>query len=258
MDDNSSYEKIFKNNRQLEGIIKKSAVNDVRVQLISRVDTNVVNGIVRAVKELVANTIIIGWSGKALNEDDIRARSLEKLLNYTHTTVLASKLITPLSLTDKIIATFPKNSELEIGFERSVATISQLAANTKSSLLVIAPLITLESFRKILKVNKTSIQVSYLSYTDPNDCCTIADTAKENDMFLFVNARNKSISCDLVYENIVHQLVKKHNTKNIIMMYPEQNPVAEPDTASNLDVLEASIIMENLARLNKISKIFKK
>lgn len=258
MDDDSSYEKIFKSNKQLEGLVKKAAINDVRLQLISRVDTNVVNGVVRAIKELVVNTVIIGWSGKIINSEDIKKYSLEKLLNSTNTTLLVSKILNPIALVSTILVMFPKNAELEIGFERSVVSIWQLASNTKASLLVAAPLASLESFRNIVKKIKYGIQVSYISYADVNDCLKIAETAGKNDMFICVSARNKSLSSNLLYQNVVYHIIKKYTEHNIILMYPEQNPVAEPETVSNSDVLEASMIMENIARLNKISKIFKK
>ncbi len=64
------------NSRNMERAIKHAASTETKVQLLTRVDLNMTNGVARAVKEILISDVIIEWDEKAGSTTDMLFNSL--------------------------------------------------------------------------------------------------------------------------------------------------------------------------------------
>src|SRR5688572_27858256 len=118
-DDESARKKVLLNNKNMERAIKHAANTETRVQLLNRVDLNMVNGVVRAVKELVISDVVIEWDERSESTTDFLFNRLfgtatHNILDSTWETVYVCRLIHPVSTTQKIVLALTKNAEYEI------------------------------------------------------------------------------------------------------------------------------------------------
>ena len=68
-DDGDTKGKVLLNRKKLEKAIKHGAETDTRVQLMTRVDLNLSNGVARVVKERLSTDVIIQWEEKTRQYD---------------------------------------------------------------------------------------------------------------------------------------------------------------------------------------------
>ena len=66
-DEDDVKRKVLMSNKSMERAIKHAANTETRVQLLTRVDLNMVNGVARAVKELVISDVVVEWDEKSPN-----------------------------------------------------------------------------------------------------------------------------------------------------------------------------------------------
>lgn len=124
--------------RLLTDAVMRIAAADVPVIPITRVDENVASGVVRAVKELLITTIVIGWSGRGAPSRFVFGSVLDELLSRSQEMVLVSKIDGPLNTVSRLVALIPPDVEREPGFDQSLKAVKQLATQVGSGLIMVA------------------------------------------------------------------------------------------------------------------------
>ncbi|HOW99909.1 MAG TPA: cation:proton antiporter, partial [Deltaproteobacteria bacterium] len=76
----------------LGNAVVHAAAVDVPVRPETRIDTDIAAGIVRAVKELRASCVIIGWNFRAVEPHVVFSTVLDQLLNQTFQLLLVCKI----------------------------------------------------------------------------------------------------------------------------------------------------------------------
>jgi Kef-type K+ transport system membrane component KefB len=258
-DSSSPEEVILKNYVQLKDLITKAQQNNMRVQLISRVDTSIADGIARAIKEILANCVIIGWSGKSSVTESIIGSQLDSLLNITNTMILVTRLTKKLNDTKSVKIIIPKNSELEIGYHNCITLIYQLVNHLNCPVYFIGFEKSLFRINSYLKKFSINMKVNFSPIVSYRELLRCQNDISENDLCLVINSRGKGISYSSDYNDYLHQIIKNLVEHNIIILYPEQSSVFLPDIVyTNPDVLDTSLISNNITLYNKMKRYFRK
>ncbi len=256
-DTDNTEEVILKSYIQLKDLIKKAQQSSIRVQIISRVDTSIAEGIARAIRETLANCVIIGWSGKTSVRESIVGSKLDSLLNITNTMILVTRLTENLNNTKTVRVILPQNAELEIGFQSCIFMISQLVTHVNCHIAFIGFEKTLLSINSYLKRMQISMKTSFSPIVSYRELLRCQKDINDNDLCVIVNSRGKGISYNSDYNDSLYQVIKSIGQHNSIIVYPEQSSVFSPDTVlTNPDVLDTSLISDNISIFNKIKKLF--
>lgn len=220
----------------------------VKMQVISRMDTSVTDGISRAIREILASCVIIGWSNKANLFGSLNNKQLEQLLNISNTTILVTKITHPINLTKSIRVFVPENAFLEIGFTTWMALIVQLSRNIGANVHFYGFESTLTNIINYIKYSK--LQFSYIStaITSYQDLIAYTTSFSDLDFLIVINSRPKGISYNSTYSIAFNRAIRQFKEQNVIVLFPEQSSVYSPDLMySNSDVLDASLIDENIS-----------
>ncbi|MBC7946872.1 MAG: cation:proton antiporter, partial [Chitinophagaceae bacterium] len=176
-------EKVLLSNKNMERAIKHAANTETRVQLLTRVDLNMTNGIARAVKEMLISDVIIEWDEKTGSPTDLLFNSLfgsasRNILDSTWETVYVCKLHHPINTTKKIVLAIPANAEYEIGFKHWIKKIVMLSKQVGAKLLVCCTSETRVALKRELKINRSFVETVFQPFEDMGDFLVLAREIK--------------------------------------------------------------------------------
>jgi hypothetical protein len=262
-DEDHVKEKVLLSNKNMEQAIRHAASTETRVQLLTRVDLNMTNGVARAVKEMLISDVIIEWDEKSTSTTDILFNSLfgtatRNILDSTWETVYVCRMNHPLSITKKIVIALTKNAEYEIGFKHWVKKIIMLSRQLGAKLQVCGTSETRIAFQKEVKNNKSGVEISYRPFEDVEDFLILSREIKSDDLIVAVSARKGTLSYHSYMDNLPSKLTKHFPANNFILLYPEQKQAEVLESGMQSQDLTLTPIQEQIDNLNKLGKAVKK
>lgn len=191
-------------------------------QLITRIDVNVIDGILRSVKELGITKILIGWNGKTTPIDKLFGTMLDRLLRKTNKLILVCKLENNLPLTGDFRVFLPARVEQETGFVDMVDTIRNIAIHANRKAYFYGNRASVKAIKILTEEDSFAIGLYENDISDYFFKRLSEDHLPANDMFLFVKARKYTLSYSRLmdrYPKIIERYFCHHN---LALIYPEQ------------------------------------
>lgn len=257
-DDDDAKEKIFLANKMMEKAIKHASLTETTVQIVSRIDLNIAEGIARAIRELLISEIIIGWHGKNTATEMIFGNVLDSLLDKTDQMILVSKIIHPLNTIKKILVLVPPNAELEKGFSRWIKSVIILSKQTGSDLYFYGGKDSLDRLKNVMAITKSVVNANYCFFEGWDDFLILSRNINKDDLFILISARRGTISYSLSLDNIPKALSKHFEEYSFLIIYPEQFNEDPENRNLQLDGMLTSPIEEDIQRINKFGKSIRK
>lgn len=263
-DDNEANEIVSKNSKVLENAFNHISAGETKVQMVTRIDLNIASGIARAIKEKMITTVVMGSPGKSSAANKLFGNVLDNLISYTEQSIWVCHFQVSINELKKVLIFIPENAQLEKGFNRWLKTIQTLSRKTRIKLEFHGDALTLKEIKKVFKLPKIIFPASYHIFERWEEFNLIASQQTgQSVLFIVIHARPGTVSYNVQTNDIVHKLThNEEETKNFIVVYPEQNTVVLDDTDYQLAGIHTSPIQENLERLSvmgkSISKAFRK
>ena len=223
-DGKESAEKNSLNKKMMNKALQHSSATNQLFEPITRIDLNIVDGMLRAIKELMITKVIIGWHGKATPLDIIFGTILDKLLAKTDKMILVSKMLSATELISGVHVIIPDNIDQEKGYFNLIKTIRNVSKHLNQTPVIYS---NGEQIAKIQNlIDKKSIKLNIKPARikiDQNFYNNFKESIKENDLIVFVCSRKHSISYQKTLEGLPRTINKYYHENNIIMIYPEQS-----------------------------------
>ncbi|MGM0532662.1 MAG: cation:proton antiporter, partial [Bacteroidota bacterium] len=221
-DDHRAYEKIQNYSNMLEMAKEHASSTNHFAKIITRVDTNVADGISKAIKELGINKVVLGWHQKTPTRDFFFGSLLNNLLQKTGRTVYVTRLISPANLINKIHVLMPANTEYEAGFYEWVSDICDISTHTASQMIYWGHQQTHETIEQFLSHIKKEFDVVYRTGNFVHMLNVISRKLQKEDLLVVVKARKHTLSYNKDIRQIPDQLDELFPNTNIVVVYPEQ------------------------------------
>jgi Kef-type K+ transport system membrane component KefB len=221
-DDDEAKEKIALINKSFEKAIKQASATENQLNVLTRVDLNVANGISRAIKEKIINKIIIGWNAKITTTNRVFGSVLDSLLRKTEQSVIVSKIVFNLSTVKRFIVVVPKNAQYETGFIGWIQTIRFLAQQTGEKVRFFGNDMTLNAIKALIQDTKPHIKTDYNIFEKMEDFLVLSRDINKNDLIIIISARKGSLSYDSTLDKVPQHLSTYFVENNFLIIYPEQ------------------------------------
>lgn len=261
-DEDDLKEKLDQTQKNMELAIKHASSTETRVQLVNRIDLNMVNGLSRAIKELAISDLVIEWDDKSGSTTDFIFNRLfgtatNNILDSIWETVYICRLQQPLNTTQKIVLVLTRNAEYEIGFGHWVKKVARLARQVNAKIMVCSTPETYTSFQQEIKNTRSSVESSFRPFEEVEDFLVLSREIKKDDLIIMVNARKGTISYHSYMDSIPSKLIRHFEFNSFLVIYPEQK---QSDTESGMQSQDLALapIQEQIDNLNKIGKAVKK
>lgn len=225
-DDEDVQQRVAASYMMLEKAIKHASATETAVQVVSRVDLNVANGISRAIKELMITEVIIGWNAQINTQQRIFGSVLDHLLQTSRQMVLVTRLAYPINVTRRIIVVIPPNAEFETGFSRWLRTLTTLSKQAGARIIFYASSGAIERMEPTVEAAKPAVEAAYHLFTDWEDFLILAREVAEMDLLVVVSARPGSVSYNKYLDAIPRKLAQHFQSSSFVIIYPEQNAIS--------------------------------
>ena len=248
-DEQTSTEQILRNYYRLQQAKRNYESLDYKVQFETRVENSIVEGISRAIKELLINCVVIGWSFRANLIGSITNSTLEHLLGQTNAAIFVSRLSGNLSLSNTIRVFVPANAEFEYGCSGWISSIVSMCNHFSSNLEFVGYEATLNQIAGYLKRIGSTVPVTYSYITSYEGLYLTISETSPLDTVVVIGARAKSVSFNSGYVTSFYRGVRRFSG-NVILVFPEENSILSTGCESiTKDVLSGSFIEDNLSLL---------
>lgn len=221
-DEAGAEDKVQFYSNMLEAAKEHAAATDQFAKIITRVDTNVADGISRAIKELMANKVVLGWHDKTPTKDFFFGSLLSNLLTKTGKTIYVTRINSPVNLINKIHVLMPPNAEYEMGFYEWLSDICDICIHTHGQMVFWGYNNTQMWIQHYLDKQSKSFDVVYHNAKCVEMLDVLSDKIEEEDLLVVVKARKGTISYSRDMKQIPEKLDHHFDKNNIVVVYPEQ------------------------------------
>lgn len=210
--------------KMLSHAVVHAAAAERKVSPITRVDLNIANGIVRAIKDLRISHVVIGWNGETSTRDKIFGSVLDLLLKQTDELIMVCKIDLPINTTKRVILLIPPYIQLEPGFSNAMVSIQKLIQESGAKAILCAMNQNREFISKIMSDVEPKVTPNALEIQNWNEVFHggMVDI-KEDDLIVFMSSREGGISWQYEYRNLPRQIASNYPKNNFIIMYPSEN-----------------------------------
>lgn len=207
--------------KKIEKLLE-SLHSDVPFEIISRIDNNVTNGIVRAADELVATTIIIGWNKSNTPFQSLFGSVLKNLLKKSEHMIVVLK--TPLTFRDirKIYLYCPANAQYEKGFYLWIDSLKILIRKLQVKVFVYCE--SEQTLEAVSYYVRDGSESKYFIVSKQGSAPLLSGSMSKssNELMIFVQSRKNAISYTKSYNHSVKAVINSSDISNAVIIYPEQ------------------------------------
>jgi Kef-type K+ transport system membrane component KefB len=215
------------NKKKITEITNDKYSKDIIFNPISRIDINPTAGINRALKELTATMLILGWTGKNIGRGYILGKNADSLLEQNDMQTVICHTNKPLNFFKNIVVKVPENANFEKGFSKWMHHIHNLASNTSLPVTFICSDVMIENIKTFCNSNLKELQPNYISENTTAKKLDYIENLDPTSLLVVLFAHPQSISFDAHSENVIKTLKNKEAYLNFIVIVPEQYSIGD-------------------------------
>ncbi len=230
-DEENTEAQLLSTNKMLEKAILHASATDHEVQLVSRIDMNTANGILRAARELLISNIIIGWNAKITTREMIFGSVLDNVLANSYQMLMVCKLMHPINTFTNVKVAVPPNAELEKGFGPWVNMLNNFARQIGANLVFYSNTTSRQRLEEVMVRFKSSVKVSYEHFDQwDRNFSGLSEKTSKDDLLFVISARSSTLSYKSYLDKIPKFLSKYYTDNSFVIVYPEQRTEAGEPT----------------------------
>jgi len=211
-------EQVAKSEHMLQQTIS-SCSEDIAIVPTIRIDSNPADGILRAVSELQAKTVIIGWGGESVGAF-IFGTILEQLLKRCGQRILVFKPAHPLNTAKRTILCLPPFVERLPGFDETIQDFKRFAKQIGTNLQVVGIEFGFSSMQKRIKQVYPQIPTSFISKASLQEIRMFLSSCSSDDVIVLFSAREGTVAWQPGLAHLPGAIAKNSPQSNIIVVYP--------------------------------------
>lgn len=208
--------------RLLERLEQQASASEVKIQKQVRLATNIANGIKHAFREYSGSEIIMGMHVHTGVNPKFWGDFIQSLYNGLNRQIILSRFVQPLNTLRRIQVVVPSRAEFEPGFHRWLERLSRLAENLDCRIQFHGRNESLELIREFINNLHHGVRAEYTFMAHWNELPQIAETIKEDHLFVVITARKGTISYKNALERLPNELMKHFAGKNLMIIFPDQ------------------------------------
>ncbi len=223
MDDAEGDTRLAAGERLLERATQTAASADVRMQVQSRLATNIANGIKHAFMENRASEIIMGLHRQRDRGDSFWGSYAQDLVAEIPRQVMLCRLSQPLETLRAIHVAVPSRVEFEPGFYRWVERLCRLAAALGCRIAFHGRQDTTELIRQYATARHPQLRADYPVMEHWKELTALESKVNADDLFVVITARKGTISYKATFELLPRELTQCFAHCSLIVVYPDQH-----------------------------------
>ena len=238
--------------KNLESLVKIASANETKVNIIATIDHNIAGGIIRTSREIMSDTIMIGWPQKTKLIERFIETKISLIISRTSKAIYICHFEHSLIGHKRLVVVCPPLGELEHGFEIWLTRISKLSKELSINIFCYCNEKSKSEIVEHLKKLKINVAISFSKEFDLPNLDLLSKYILPEDLLIYIAARKTSVSHDNCMESIQEKLEKQFASTSKIVIYPRTYHV---DSKYNeYGDINPDSINQGLERVQKIGK----
>ncbi len=211
---------VAESEKLLSHAVSHGVAGGVPIVPLVRVDRNVSEGILRAIREQRISTVVIGWDGAGSSRDYVFGSILDQLLAASRELVLVSRISQPLNTVSRLVLIVPPDAEREPGFSNVLGTAKILASQVSARIVLVGTSSSVQSATRMIGPLKPEVPVepfqleSWARLFDRLD----AELSPE-DMIWLASTRQGSLSWKPALLRLPRLLASRFTESSLVVSY---------------------------------------
>jgi Kef-type K+ transport system membrane component KefB len=250
--DEEAEKNLFRAKKDLEPLVKTASANETKVKVTATIDHNIAGGIIRASREEMTDTIMIGWPRKTgLIERFIETKTA-LIISRTSKAIYICQFLHPLVGHKKIVVSCPPLAELEPGFDIWLPKLFTLAKELSLNVFCYCNAETQKAIADYFKQHRQKSGFTFATEFDLENLQLLQKNVSAEDLLIYIAARRTSVSYDNCMENIQEKLERTFPSNSKILIYPRTHHI--DSKFSEYGDINAESLNQGLERFQKIGK----
>jgi len=250
--DEEAEKNLVRAKKNLQSLVKMALANETKVKITATIDHNIAGGIIRASREEMTDTIMIGWPRKTgLIERFIETKTA-LIISRTSKAIYICHFEHPLVGHNKIVMVCPPLGELEPGFEIWLPKINVLSKELSLNVHCYCNSTSKAAIVEYFHHRKQKSGFTFSDEFDLPDFQLLQKQVNAEDMLIYVAARRTSVSYENCMENIQEKLEKNFPANSKIIIYPRTHHI--DSKFSEYGDINPESLNQGFERVQKIGK----
>jgi Kef-type K+ transport system membrane component KefB/mannitol/fructose-specific phosphotransferase system IIA component (Ntr-type)/nucleotide-binding universal stress UspA family protein len=195
---------------------------DVPVVPLTRVDSNISDGIVRGMTETRTSLVVVGWEGGGSKSHGIFGSVLDRVLEQTKQMVMVAKLGHPLNTTARIVVVIPPASDHHPGFFGAARAVKTMANELGADLSGLVVKDDAKRYQRLYDRVRPDLPVTFEQVEGWRALMqNLRNTLQENDLVVVMSARQGTLAWHRELERMPG-LLSELVPESFIMLYPSE------------------------------------
>ena len=250
--DEEAEKNLVRAKKNLQPLVKMALANETKVKITATIDHNIAGGIIRASREEMTDTIMIGWPRKTgLIERFIETKTA-LIISRTSKAIYICNFEHPLVGHSKIVLVCPPLGELEPGFEIWIPKVNNLSKELSLNVHCYCNSTSKEAIVDFFHHRKQKSGFTFSNEFELTDLQKMKNHVGSDDLIIYVAARRTSVSYDNCMENIQEKLEKNFPDNSKIIIYPRTHHI--DSKFSEYGDINPESLNQGFERVQKIGK----
>lgn len=204
--------------KNLKEFVDTATAAEVNVDIITTIDHNPADGILRMARETMTDIVILGWPGRVGLIDKILGEKVDLIIGKMDKNLWMCHVEDDLINHNRIVVISPPLAEKEDGFALWVDKIAKLSSELTAPVLHLGHPNTQEVIASHKGVGNFTFEV----FTDWDSHLAFANKIKKNDMIVIVSAHSGCVSHIPALDNLPYRLGRRFSKHSKIAIFPKQ------------------------------------
>jgi Kef-type K+ transport system membrane component KefB len=204
--------------KQLQEFISSATAAEVNVDIITTIDHNPSDGIVRIARETMTDLVVLGWPGKAGLWDKILGERMDMIVKNLDKNMFVCHVEQKLLTHKRIVVLSPPLAEKEFGFSLWINKISKLSSELSIPILHLGDPET----HRVISDQKKAGSSTFKPFTEWENPMAFCDQIKEDDLIILISAHVGYISHIPILDNLPTKIENRFPNHSRIVIYPKQ------------------------------------
>ncbi len=219
--DTDAESNIIKFRKKAEEFIDAASATETPINTIVTIDHNVAGGILRTAREIMANTIIMGWPHSAGFLEKLFGEKTNPVLEALDKNVIIADIKQKFNLINRLIVIAPPFSDKEFSFRYWANKINKLSNEIHAKIIFYGT----ESVFNVFKNESYFQEVSFIQTETIDHLDFLSSLHTNNDLIIFISFRKGSVSFYPELESLPEKLNKQFDNISKLIIYPQQTDI---------------------------------
>lgn len=246
-----SEQNILRSKKILDDFIQLASATEVNVKGMTTIDHNLMGGIARISREIIADIVVLSWPETSNIIDKSVNYKIRKFADSLEKCLFICDFPKMVSQSQRIVLITPPFAEREAFFDKWLVKVAKFSQELTAPILHIGSLDSFNAISKKLNTLRIALKIQHKEFDEWEDFLVLARNIDKEDILMVLTSRKGFVSYRSDFETIPEKLEKHFKLNNKVLIFPQQD---KTHTVEVYEDISPETINKGIRTIGKIGK----